>query len=344
MDTLTHALHGVLVATVVRQRARPKDDRAWLIAVALAGVFPDLDYLLIFYDPLSFLNLHRGPTHSLVLLPLWALLLSLPLSKLLKLPWRACLLACALGLFVHILGDWVTLYGTQLLYPLNDQPYALGVSFDINPWVAVMTVAGCLLVLIWRPRRSAGITLAMIAAVLVGQAALAREALAVAMLQARTQSLDVTAVRVLPQPISPFHWALLLKGSDGHRLAYLDLLAERARDTGSSFWLSNMMATYRPHDSLVWRSYAAPTQNALSTEAWSQPGFAAFRQFAQVPALIGIDKTASQACTWFTDLRHALPVIPSAFRYGLCREHGSVTWQFYQLPYFAESRRLNVSP
>ena len=342
MDTLTHALTGVLAATALRRPTHPKRDHAWLIAVAVAGAFPDIDYLLILYDPMGFLNLHRGPTHSLVLLPLWALLLSLPLKQLLTLPWRTCITACALGLFVHILGDWVTLYGTKLFYPLDNHAYALGISFDINPWIAIITIIGCVIAVIRRSRIGAAITLALITVLLAGQAALAREALAIAVMQARADGLDADAVRVLPQPLSPFHWGLLLTEQDSYRLAYLDLLAEQPVDSQSDFLLAKMAAAYRPHDALSWTSYATPTKTELSAEAWLHPWLAAFRQFTQVPVLLRIDQEPNSTCAWFTDLRHALPAMPPAFRYGLCRANGDAPWRPYRLRYFTEDERQGL--
>ncbi len=339
MDTLTHALNGVLVATALRHPTHSKRDRAWLIAVAIAGVFPDIDYLLILYDPLGFLNLHRGPTHSLVLLPLWALLLSLPLRQILMLPWLSCLSACALGLLMHILGDWVTLYGTKLFYPFDDYAYALNISFDLNPWIAVVTFIGCFIALIRKSRLIARLSLALIAALLAGQAALAREALAVAVMHARTEGSAANAVRVLPQPLSPFHWALLIAEPEGHRLAYLDLLAEASGKTQSSFPLLKMVAAYRPRNALSWTDYAAPNQTEFSREAWSRPELTGFREFAQAPALIRIDQTSKPTCAWFTDLRHALPALPPAFRYGLCRGNDDASWRVYRLRYLTEDER-----
>ena len=342
MDTLTHALSGVLVATAIRRPTHPKRDHAWLIAVALAGAFPDIDYLLILYDPMGFLNLHRGPTHSLVLLPLWALLLSLPLKQLLTLPWLSCFAACALGLLMHILGDWVTLYGTKLFYPFNDHAYTLNISFDINPWIAVVVVVGCLIALMRKSRLAARLSLVLIAVLLAGQAALAREALAVAIMQAQTIGQNTNAVRVLPQPLSPFHWGLLVSDTANHHLAHLDLLAEQPVNTQSSFLLLKMAAAYRPQNTLSWSDYATPNQTEFSRKAWSQPELAAFRQFAQAPALVRIDHTPEPTCAWFTDLRHALPALPPAFRFGLCRVGDGASWRAYRLRYFTEDGRQGL--
>ena len=175
MDTLTHALSGVLLAESVGRSVDARTRRAWLIAAGVAAAFPDIDYVLLPLDPLSFLILHRGPTHSLVLLPLWAALLALPLSRMLHMRWPSTMAACAVGLFAHIVGDWVTLYGTRLMYPLSEQAYALGISFDVNPWIALVTICGFTLSRYWRPRPAAITTLALIAMLLGGADDIAAE-------------------------------------------------------------------------------------------------------------------------------------------------------------------------
>src|SRR5512139_1840494 len=74
MDTLTHALSGVLLARVLA----PRLPQASAPTVrALTAAFPDSDVVIgLFSNQLTYLNLHRGVTHSLILLPLWALLLA----------------------------------------------------------------------------------------------------------------------------------------------------------------------------------------------------------------------------------------------------------------------------
>lgn len=340
MDTLTHALSGMLLAQVSHRPGGQVPARAHIMACAAAAAFPDVDYVLMLVDPMGFLNLHRGPTHSLVLLPLWAALLALPLGRILKLTWRTCVTACALGLLAHIIGDWVTLYGTRLFYPLTDHPYALGISFDLNPWIAAVTAAGCLASARWRPRPTAGITLAIIVMLLAGQAALRQQAWTVAAAQARAWGFDEDALYVLPQPLSPTHWALVIPDGTGYQLAYLDLLGGKTfvANHGTSL-LGRILAGYRPSSDLVWTPIAGPGQNALASDTWAHPRLSAFRQFAQLPALLEIERSRDVTCVWFTDLRHTLPSLPPTFRYGMCRASPKAEWHPYRLPYYTEGRR-----
>ena len=74
-------------------RPRPKDapPRSMPRRVAagfLACAAPDLDFVIGFVGPVEYLLSHRGVTHSLILLPLWALLFSWILAKILREPAR----------------------------------------------------------------------------------------------------------------------------------------------------------------------------------------------------------------------------------------------------------------
>ncbi|MDW8468106.1 MAG: metal-dependent hydrolase [Burkholderiales bacterium] len=82
-------------------RAPRRAGRSRRIAAGfLACAFPDLDFVAGFLGPVEYLRYHRGVTHSLVLLPLWALALAWLLAKLLREPggWRALYGVCALAI------------------------------------------------------------------------------------------------------------------------------------------------------------------------------------------------------------------------------------------------------
>src|SRR2546427_4685911 len=129
MDTLTHALSGALLARATASeepRAIPRRIAAGFFACAA----PDLDFVFGYAGPVEYLLNHRGITHSLVLLPLWALGLSWLLAKILREPrgWRALYGISALAIAAHIAGDVITSYGTMVLAPLSDWRAAIGTT------------------------------------------------------------------------------------------------------------------------------------------------------------------------------------------------------------------------
>src|SRR5512145_2615902 len=84
MDTFTHALSGALLARATAPGI-PSDDtlslRARVAAGSAAAAAPDIDFVLGFVSPIVYLETHRGVTHSLLLLPLWAFALAWLFAK-----------------------------------------------------------------------------------------------------------------------------------------------------------------------------------------------------------------------------------------------------------------------
>ena len=142
MDTITHGIVGALAGraffagrdvpvissddAVLRFESDPTA-RVAISACTLGAIFPDIDVFAgpIAHNPLAIMEWHRNITHSLVMLPIWALLLAgvtLPLARWLgwKPPSFAKLVGIyAFGLASHVLLDVFTNFGTMVWSPLN---------------------------------------------------------------------------------------------------------------------------------------------------------------------------------------------------------------------------------
>ena len=142
MDTITHGIVGALAgraffagrdvpASSADGAVRPSESdptaRVGIAACTLGAIFPDIDVFAgpIARNPLAMLEWHRNITHSLVMLPLWALLLAavtLPLAR--RVGWNPPSFAklvgiYAFGLATHVFLDVVTNFGTMVWSPLN---------------------------------------------------------------------------------------------------------------------------------------------------------------------------------------------------------------------------------
>lgn len=161
MDPVTQGAVGVAASRLV---ARPADN--WLAAAVglVAGMAADIDVLIrSTSDPLVALEYHRYFTHSLIFIPVGALLTALllravfrPLRK--RTTFRRTWVFATAGYATHALLDACTTYGTQLFWPFSDLRVAWNIISVIDPLFTLPLIA--LLVIALRKNSKAVVVLA----------------------------------------------------------------------------------------------------------------------------------------------------------------------------------------
>ena len=149
MDPLTHVAAGALISQVL-----PGPSRVWSAVAGVAfALLPDIDYFLIYADRLAFIRDHRGFTHSLVALVLFALL-GAGLGRLIGGPrWLRPLFFLGLAVLAsHLLLDLATSYGTQILFPFSRKRFTLDWLFIIDPYLTGLLLVGYLTALCFAAR------------------------------------------------------------------------------------------------------------------------------------------------------------------------------------------------
>ena len=133
MDTITHGIAGALIGKAVFRgddmfASHPMNrGRVITWSLMLGAIFPDSDVFrdMFSHDKLLIITWHRSITHSLILLPLWALLLAAVTrafanSRKWESPSFFALTGIyAAGILSHILLDLVTSFGTMIWSPLE---------------------------------------------------------------------------------------------------------------------------------------------------------------------------------------------------------------------------------
>jgi inner membrane protein len=106
------------------------------IGFMAGSVFPDMDVALMAFGKRAYLKSHQGPTHSLILSPLFALLIAYLLTIPFGFTWIV-VSATLMGIWLHSLLDYMNTYGVCLLWPLNKKKYSLDAVFfiDIVSWI-----------------------------------------------------------------------------------------------------------------------------------------------------------------------------------------------------------------
>jgi inner membrane protein len=342
MDTLTHALSGALLARATapgREDERTLPLRRRLLVGFLAAAAPDLDFVIGFVGPIEYLYHHRGVTHSIVMLPLWAFLLAKLCSVCWRRdrPWRAYFGVIAMGLAVHIAGDWITSFGTIVFAPLSDARYGVGTTFIIDLWFTGIILAALLASWRWRASPAPAIAgLAALAGYVAFQGVLQQRAIEWGEAYARDAGLKQAQVSAQPRPVSPFNWLVIVREGEEVRYSFVNLVRrEPRRPAPDAGYLARLDAAYLPLARAQWvfgtRFGSTQAERAVAREAWDDPKFAFYRWFADEPLLLRVEAGNPSTCAWFQDLRFFTPGRGTwPFRYGLCREAGG-PWEVFRL-------------
>ena len=141
MDSLSQIVLGASVQGAILGKYQGR--KAYLYG-AMLGTLPDLDVFIRYGDPVSNMTYHRGFSHSLFVLTAVGLGGAWLISRYhqwrnLPLPYstKRLALALTLALTTHPILDSFTVYGTQLLWPLQESlqmtPISIASVFIIDP-------------------------------------------------------------------------------------------------------------------------------------------------------------------------------------------------------------------
>ena len=138
MDTITHGIVGALIgkaffagepsrAPISWSEPPRVADRVAILSCTAGAIFPDIDVLAgpLAHNNLAIMTWHRGITHSIVMLPVWAAVLAaLSYWGARRARWPVPEFSDLLAIYVvalgsHIFLDVVTNFGTMVWSPLN---------------------------------------------------------------------------------------------------------------------------------------------------------------------------------------------------------------------------------
>ncbi|ENO87420.1 metal-dependent hydrolase [Thauera linaloolentis] len=353
MDTLTHALSGALVGRLLAGRrtgsaagaaavSRPSPPVWQMVAAGTAAaIFPDLDFILGWVSELTYLRGHRGVTHSLLLLPLWGLLIAWLLSRFWRRggragpDWRSLYAVVCAGILIHILGDLITQFGTMILAPFSERRFGWGTSFIIDLPLTGIILSGLLGSALWRRSRVPSALALVLLAGWIGVQAVGRgEAVDAARAYAKRQGIRAELIDAAPRPASPFNWTAIV--FDGERYHYAHINTRRSAPlaaTADDNFIRRLSAPYLPVAQAQWEvreRFGGNGARELAEKVWRAEDFAFYRWFAMFPVLDHAGNGPSgQACANFVDLRFITPGRDETpFRYGLCSREGG--WRLFE--------------
>jgi len=233
MDSITHLFLGGAIAAAL---APPGQRRAALLAGAALNTLPALDILplLLSDDPVVRMTWHRSATHSLLVLPfvawaLWAWFRARG-GRVAAAPRRWFWIFQA-GLIAHPLVDALSVYGTQLFWPLPVPPVMVGSLFIVDPLFTLPLVLGCVVAAVAATRMVARRALACALALAVGYAGWSLVAKALVERRAEA-SLAMQGLRdaphfTTPMPFNTLLWRVVAMTPEGFVEGETSLIADR---------------------------------------------------------------------------------------------------------------------
>lgn len=230
MDSVTQFALGAVVGTAVL--GKRWGVRRAAIAGGLLGTVPDLDVYLTYDDPVEAFIGHRGASHSLIVHAVAAPVIGEIIWRLkgaAEVGRQRFYLAVYLCLTTHALLDAMTVYGTQLFWPIWPEPLGLGSIFIIDPLYTVPLLIVTLWAFCrrdWTPRigRAVKFALALSSLYLVWTAVAQQivEARGDAYLQAR--DIQPGAIAAGPTPLNSLFWRLIAVDESQYFHVYVPLL------------------------------------------------------------------------------------------------------------------------
>ena len=214
---------GVFGAVFAQTRSQKKNLAKAAVIGAIAGMAPDLDIVLrSTNDPLFALEFHRHFTHSLIFIPIGALICSVFLYLLLGKRWNLSFLQTyiwsLLGFATHGLLDACTSYGTQLLWPFSNFRVAWDTISIIDPLVTIPLIALVVLASRRKARRYAFIAVIWIVAYFGFSYNQQQRALAVGYEQAAKRGWDLVGLEAKPSFANVSIWKLIYETKDQYHV------------------------------------------------------------------------------------------------------------------------------
>jgi len=144
MDTPTQALLG---AALSQSFFSKRLGRKALVAGLVAGALADADlFIRSSTDSLLSMTMHRHFTHSLIFVPIGALIAAgiCLLIYRRKEDFKAIYIACLLAYATHGPLDLCTSYGTVIFWPFTSSRFSLDCISIVDPVVSVPLLVGCI--------------------------------------------------------------------------------------------------------------------------------------------------------------------------------------------------------
>lgn len=240
MDTLTHTVLGACLGEAIAGKKLGK--KAMLIGV-VANNFPDIDVLSTFFTgPVDELLVHRGITHSILACSIVTMLAAWLLSRKFQqaLSFRKALWLTGSGLYLHILLDACTSYGTGWFEPFSNYRVSFNLLFILDPlFMLPLLVAAIILTVLKKnsPKRKWTATSALVLSSIYFIATMAIKTRVRMVIESSLSRNNVPCdtYMVAPAPLNNILWNVIAQDGSNCYIGYYSILDNTEKITYEKF-------------------------------------------------------------------------------------------------------------
>lgn len=236
MDPVTHAVLGAACSQAILYKQDKQN--AWLVG-GLAAMAPDLDiFIRSSHNPMLFFLYHRHFTHSLIFIPIGALIVTFAflIFKRFRANWKLTFFAALIGYATHGLLDACTTYGTVLFWPFSDTRVSWDIVSIIDPFVTVPLCLGVASTLVFNKRKPVIIALILVSSFMLFNTAQHYRAMTAVHDRLVKLQLNVKKVGVFPKFLSSTLWRGIALANN--RLYVIDASTPLFKKSSSQFMRS----------------------------------------------------------------------------------------------------------
>ena len=147
MDTSTHIVMGLGLGALANLspavQQHPELAAAIMLGTILGSNAPDFDYIFRLKSNGDYIRQHRGLSHSLFAIPIWAFVISILLYlSFPSIPFFPVFLWTFVAVILHVLFDVMNFYGTQALRPFTKEWISLNFIPLFDPIIFLMICLG----------------------------------------------------------------------------------------------------------------------------------------------------------------------------------------------------------
>ena len=233
MDLVTQVVLGSAVSSALIGHKVGARAVAW---GAICGAVPDLDVLIPMGDAVANFTYHRSFSHSLFVLAalvplfLWFILKIHPQTRILRFRWGITIYAV---FATHVFLDCLTVYGTQIFWPLYEYPVSIGSIFIIDPAYTVPLLIGVLIALVLRHNnwgyRANMIGVSLSTLYLVWGLGVQVYVKKLAETSLADQGIHYQRILAQPTPFNSLLWRVLTVSENHYRVGYYSLFDDSSR-------------------------------------------------------------------------------------------------------------------